>query len=169
MHGRLYSSVTRLGLVGVGTEPREPVLKERSLEMTCLQDTSDVIYHIVPKTEFRAQIQASHYIPVRFAEDGFIHCTHGQDLLLRVANDYFSQVAEPVLVIAIDVNQLTSEMFVEPPAPVAGGGQEHLRDGVLFPHIYGPLNLDAVIGVGQLELVESIFQWPREMHRLNLF
>lgn len=136
-----------------------------------LQNPPEVIYHVAMESEFRAQAVADTYTPLRFADDGFIHCTAGRDLLLKVANDYFAHVTEPVVAVAIDTAKLQVELKMEPPIPIAGGGREHLQTGVLFPHIYGPLNLDAVIGVGRLQRIQAAgpWQWPQEMRRLEDF
>lgn len=135
------------------------------------QRPSEVIYHIVIEHEFRHRAVTDTYTPLRFAEDGFIHCTAGRELLLQVANDYFAHVTEPVVVIEIDVVRLTAELRVEPPMPLAGGGQKHVQTGLLFPHIYGPLNLDAVVGIGRLQRPqeEGPWRWPQQLRRLEDF
>jgi hypothetical protein len=103
------------------------------------------------------------YIPALFEQDGFIHCTAEPDTLLAVASDYFLKVEEPVLVLSIDLPRIKSEVKFEPPAPIEGSGVSHLQEGLLFPHIYGPLNLDAVAGVGVLEKTNGRFSWPRDI------
>lgn len=135
------------------------------------QNPPEVIYHIATESEFRAQSVAGDYTPYRFAEDGFIHCTAGRDLLLKVANDYFSHAAEPVVAVEIVTAKLRAEWRMEPPIPIAGGGGEHLQVGTLFPHIYGPLNLDAVVGVGRLwrNSAAEGWQWPEQMRQLDEF
>ncbi len=86
------------------------------------KNAPDIIYHIATEREFRAQTLADTYTPLRFADDGFIHCTAGRDLLLRVANDYFARMIEPVMVIVIDTATLRAQLRMEPPMPIAGGG-----------------------------------------------
>jgi uncharacterized protein (DUF952 family) len=120
----------------------------------------DTIYHLVAESEFQTQATGETYLPARFDQDGFIHCTSEPDTLLAVANDYFSGVEEPVLVLIIETAKLTAEVRFEPPVPVAGSGTSHLEGTHLFPHIYGPLNLDAVTGIGMLRKSDGTYQWP---------
>lgn len=120
----------------------------------------EIIYHLVPESEFRAQVKEDKYIPARFELDGFIHCTGEPDTLLAVANDYFSGVEKPVLVLVIETARLAAEVRFEPPAPVAGSGSSHLAHDQLFPHIYGPLNLDAVTAIGVLRKSGGQYRWP---------
>ena len=122
--------------------------------------TQGTIYHLVSESEFRAQAKESEYVPARFDQDGFIHCAGERDTLLAVANDYFSSVEEPVLVLVIETAGLAAEVRFEPPAPVAGSGTSHLEEASLFPHIYGPLNLDAVTEIGALRKSDGAYQWP---------
>jgi hypothetical protein len=122
--------------------------------------TQDTIYHLVTEGEFRAQVKGNAYVPARFEQDGFIHCTGDPDTLLSVANDYFSGTGEPVLVLVIKTAKLTTEVRFEPPAPVAGSGTSHLEETRLFPHVYGPLNLDAVTEIGVLQKSGSVYRWP---------
>lgn len=122
--------------------------------------TKGTIYHLVAESEFRAQVQGNEYLPTRFEQDGFIHCTGEPDTLIAVANDYFSSVEEPILVLTIETARLTEEVRFEPPAPIEGSGTPHLEGAQLFPHIYGPLNLDAVTEIGALRKNGGTYQWP---------
>lgn len=113
--------------------------------------TSSLIYHLVPSSEYQQQIQKNLYRPTRFEQDGFIHCTGDLETLIKVANDYFATISETLLILVIDTSLLASDLKFEPPAPIAGGGTEHLmEEGLLFPHVYGPLNLEAVVEIKPL-------------------
>jgi uncharacterized protein (DUF952 family) len=127
------------------------------------------IYHLVTESDFRVLAGNGRYLPARFEQEGFIHCTGQPETLLVVADDYFSAVSEPVLVLVIDVARLSSEVKFEPPAPIAGGGTTHLKNNLLFPHIYGPLNLDAVTGIGVLQQAEGRYAWPEHFVPLKEF
>ena len=124
----------------------------------------NLIYHIVPESEFKAGTVGNSYTPARFEEDGFVHCTAGRDLSLLVAKDYYSAFlkadAAPLLLLQIDTTKLTAVVKFEAPAPIAGGGSEHLKNATLFPHIYGVVNVDAVVGNGRLQPNGDHFIWP---------
>ena len=72
---------------------------------------------------------------VTLADEGFIHCSFDHQIL-GVANRFYSDVDELVL-LRLDPSRLGSEVVVEPPF---AGSVEH------FPHLYGPIPLDAVVG-----------------------
>ncbi len=74
-----------------------------------------------------------------------------------------------MLTLIIEVAKLTAAVKFEPPAPIPGGGDSHLQAGLLFPHIYGPLNLAAVTGVGVLGKADGQFFWPEEFVRVGEF
>jgi uncharacterized protein (DUF952 family) len=103
------------------------------------------IHHLVLAAEFDAIPASAPYIPARFQEDGFIHCTRDTDDLRQVANILFARVPGDFLVLTIDTTRLQSLVRFEPPIPAPPVGSR-LAD-VLFPHIYGPLNRDAVVSV----------------------
>ena len=68
------------------------------------------------------------------AEEGFIHASsHGQ--VLSVANAFYQNAGEDLVVLVIDPERVTAEIRLDY-IPEAGA---------TFPHIYGPLNPDAVI------------------------
>ena len=87
---------------------------------------------------------------------GFIHCTF-PDQTLDVANRHFTD-RDNVLLLLIDVNEVKPEVKVE--AALSG------RAGV-FPHIYGPLNIDAVFGTVSLEKgADGLFLEPPRLKEL---
>ena len=108
--------------------------------------TDSFIYHLVPAADYHAQPFDRPYQPATLVEEGFIHCTAGLELLVQVANDYYATLAGELLVLEIDPGRLVAPLKFEPPLPPPGSEYsvpvEH-RDR-LFPHIYGPLNRDAI-------------------------
>jgi uncharacterized protein (DUF952 family) len=119
------------------------------------------IYHLVLESDWRDRARGASYTPARFEQDGFIHCAGNEETTLAVARSYFAQAKQPVLVVRIALDRLSSACRFEAPAPMPGGG-EHRTPGKLFPHIYGPLNLDAITGVGRLIPRGDGFLWPAE-------
>ena len=117
------------------------------------------VYHLTPRSDFLGGIQGALYSPPRLQLDGFVHCAT-RHVLLSVAGDYFAGLAEPLLVLEIEPARLGAELRYEAPAPIAGGGTEHLRNATLFPHVYGPIDLAAISGVGVLERDGEGYAWP---------
>jgi uncharacterized protein (DUF952 family) len=104
-----------------------------------------LIHHLVPAAEWAALPPTQPYLPAAYAADGFIHCTTLPAVLLEVANRFYQDAAGPFLVLDIDPARLTSELRYEAPLPPAPAGSP--LAGVQFPHIYGPLNREAVVAV----------------------
>jgi uncharacterized protein len=100
-----------------------------------------LIHHLVPAAEYPT---GQPYLPRLFAADGFIHCTIELDVLLHIANTFYRDVPGDLLVLVIDPARLTAELRYEPPSPQPAGGP---LAGRLFPHIYGPLNPEAVVAI----------------------
>ncbi|MHB8644583.1 MAG: DUF952 domain-containing protein [Thermomicrobiales bacterium] len=88
-------------------------------------------YHLVPTEEWGAVPPGAAYLPAAFAQDGFIHTTHTAVEVAAAGNRYYTNDARPYLALAIDLRRLVS--------PWRYDGDER------FPHIYGPLNPDAVL------------------------
>lgn len=104
------------------------------------------IFHLAPAAYYHAQPIDQPYLPATFAAEGFIHCTAGTDLLLEIANTFFAGLADDLLALEIDPQQLTSPLKFEPPIPPPGTPPGPAAD-LLFPHIYGPLNRPAILRV----------------------
>ncbi len=109
------------------------------------------IYHITSRTSWSAAQKTGAYTAASLASQGFIHCSKS-DQVLRVANTIFRDQAGLVL-LEIDITRLRSEVRWEPGADTvnaAKAGGTPVRDGKsdeLFPHLYGSLDLKAVIRV----------------------
>ncbi len=104
------------------------------------------IFHLVPASYYHRQPADRAYLPETFAQDGFIHCTAGLDTLVEVANMFFADLPDDLLVLEIDPARLTAPLKFEPPVPPSGAADVPPpgSEATLFPHIYGPLNREAV-------------------------
>jgi uncharacterized protein (DUF952 family) len=93
------------------------------------------IFHIVPRKDWEEAKQNGSYSPVSLSNEGFIHCSH-TDQILEVANSFYKGHKD-LLILRIVDSLVKHEIKEEPPleAPLSG---------ILFPHIYGELNLNAV-------------------------
>lgn len=114
-----------------------------------------MILHLAPRADWEATPADQPYRTDSLAHEGFIHATQGDDLLLRIANAFYKDRPGEFVVLEIDEACLTSEVRWEVPAPPWGGAplppeasvSDTAPDGApRFPHIYGPINRDAIIG-----------------------
>lgn len=102
-----------------------------------------LIRHLVPEAYFRGLPESEPYLPAEFGADGFIHCTAEPEILLRVANATYRQQPGEFLVLLIDPARVRAEVRLEAPDP----SRAPLDGETLFPHLYGPLNRDAIVAV----------------------
>jgi uncharacterized protein (DUF952 family) len=86
-----------------------------------------------PRPVWEAQKANESYLPEAFYQDGFIHATNGLEKLSWVGNEFYTKDSRPYVVLVLDVSKIKSPVRYDDP-------DQH------FPHIYGPLNTDAVIG-----------------------
>jgi uncharacterized protein (DUF952 family) len=91
------------------------------------------IFHLTPAATWADAQRAGAYTADSLATEGFIHCSTA-DQVVWVANSRFRGRQDFVL-LHIDSDRLSAPVKYE---NLEGGTQ-------LFPHVYGALNLDAVI------------------------
>ena len=107
------------------------------------QELPGFIYHIATASEWARAEAAGEYttstLGRTLAEEGFIHCS-AADQVAEVANTFY-QGLPGLLVLVIDTSRVRPEIRLE---QVTGSGQP-------FPHIYGPLNVDAVVETRRFE------------------
>ena len=92
-----------------------------------------MIYHVVKHTDWQLAKQQGFYAPPSLSAEGFIH-TSKADQVAGVLNRYYKEEKE-LLLLHIDEHKLQSPFIFEFSGSV---NQE-------FPHIYGRLNIDAVV------------------------
>ncbi|MDW8325666.1 MAG: DUF952 domain-containing protein [Anaerolineales bacterium] len=100
------------------------------------------ILHLICAEDYHALAKDEPLRPASLASEGFIHCTAEPEVLLQVANSFYRELPGDYLVLVIDPAKVTAPVKYEAPAPPVGPLAQHL-----FPHIYGPLNRDAIIAV----------------------
>lgn len=132
-----------------------------------------MILHLVSTDDWKAAPPDQPFTPKAYAADGFIHCTFGDALMLSVANRFYKSQPGEFLAIAIDETRVTApvkwEAPAEPGAPAEPATLETPAAALppeaeaefgeapvgtpaapQFPHIYGSLNRDAILGARRL-------------------
>jgi uncharacterized protein (DUF952 family) len=96
---------------------------------------ADIFHITVPEVWAQAQRDGAITMSTRdltLADEGFVHCSFAAQLAATAAR-FFGDLDE-VVVVRIDAAAVTSPVVAE-----------DLYDaGQTFPHVYGPINLDAV-------------------------
>lgn len=98
-----------------------------------------LIYHVTTRQEWEDAERSGEYrVSTRgrtLEEEGFIHCSQGSQVA-AIANRFYKGMDDLVL-LTIDERLVNPEVRYE---PVPGWDEP-------FPHIYGPLNTDAIVCV----------------------
>src|SRR5690349_1869662 len=106
-----------------------------------------MIYHVTSRSAWGEARQSGEYRAESLDTEGFIHCSTGSQVLPVVEKYYMGQI--DLLLLMIDPSRLSSDLKWEPPS--GGTPPPGVPEGELFPHIYGPINLDAIVNVYPLE------------------
>lgn len=101
-----------------------------------------MILHITSRTEWADAQTRGEYIAPSLDTEGFIHCSTDKQVI-HVA-DAFYRGRNDLVLLKIDEAQLKPELKWEAPVgPPAPG----ISESDSFPHIFGPINLTAVVSV----------------------
>lgn len=92
-----------------------------------------IAYHLIPTVVWNSFRDKETYEPEAYGNDGFIHLTLGIDPLLAVANLFYTGDVREYSVLVLDINTIQAPIKYEDPEE-------------MYPHIYGLLNTNAVIG-----------------------
>jgi uncharacterized protein (DUF952 family) len=106
-----------------------------------------MIYHLTSRQAWSEAQSRGEYRAESLESEGFIHCST-ETQVLPVAEKYYKGQSDMIL-LKIDPARLSSEPRWEPPS--GGAPPPGVPEGDLFPHIYRPINLDAVVKVYDLE------------------
>jgi uncharacterized protein (DUF952 family) len=101
------------------------------------------IYHIATRSDWeqarRDGVYTTSTAGRTLAQEGFIHASQAAQVA-GVANAFYRDSPEDLVLLVIDTGRVRAEIRYE---DVPGAGAP-------FPHIYGPLNTDAVLAVRAL-------------------
>jgi uncharacterized protein (DUF952 family) len=92
-----------------------------------------LLFHLVTKSDWNDAQKSNSYAPESLDDEGFIHLSRGNQVE-RSANTFF-EGTDDLLMLVIDRIRLESPIKYE----------DTTGEGEKFPHLYGPLNMDAVI------------------------
>ncbi len=94
-----------------------------------------IIYHVTTAAEWNAAKEAGFYESPSLKAEGFIHCSQ-ENQVAGVLERYFAGKTDLVKLV-IDTDKLTSRFVFE--------WSPSSED--TFPHVYGTINVDAVVDV----------------------
>lgn len=95
-----------------------------------------MIFHITSEEQWNQANRSGEYLHESLSTEGFIHCST-MDQVEKTANRYFLDFSA-ILILHIEEAKLKSRLVFEP----STGGE-------LFPHVYGSINLDAIVKAGR--------------------
>ena len=110
---------------------------------------SRIIYKISPRSAWQQAVEAGvfHGAPID-EKDGYIHFSTAAQVKQTAAKHFAGQ--DDLMLVAVEVARLGDALKWEPS-----------RGGALFPHLYGPLPIDAVCSVEPLPLgCEGAHEFP---------
>ncbi len=102
-----------------------------------------VIYHLTTVEEWEDAQDKGSYEPPSFQREGFIHCAT-ENQLVSVQQRHFKN-SENLIKLVIDPSRLTQKLQYD--------RNEELQQE--FPHIYGPLNIEAVTQIVFIDPITS--------------
>jgi uncharacterized protein (DUF952 family) len=112
---------------------------------------TNIIFHITQREEWAKAKELGTYTSNTLASEGFIHCSTLAQVV-GSANRFFKD-RQDLVILSIDSDRVMPEIRYE--------GAEANN---LFPHIYGELNIDAVIQSIDLESDSNgFFILPKEL------
>ena len=96
----------------------------------------ELIVHICSSEEWQAAQKAGVYRSASLDVEGFIHCSR-PDQVIEVANRYYSNRTD-LMLLWIDPFRLSVELRWE------------ASDESIYPHVFGPINIDSITRVSKL-------------------
>jgi uncharacterized protein (DUF952 family) len=116
-----------------------------------------MIFHITTQLAWSEAKKAGEYRAASLLTENFIHCSTISQVL-PVAENFYKGQSDLVLLV-IEPTLLSSNLKWE--APAGGTPPPGVPVGDQFPHVYGPINLDAVVNVVDLKTKEDgTFELP---------
>ncbi len=96
-----------------------------------------MIYHVATSEDWNMHLTNSTYEPEAYAKERFIHCSTKEQVQGVVQRYYAGQ--KNLILLHIDETKLTVEWKYE-----------EASNKELFPHVFGPINKEAIVTVENL-------------------
>lgn len=106
-----------------------------------------MIFHITSRTAWEDAQERGDYRAESLETEGFIHCSTSSQVLPVAENFYKGQ--NGLILLGIEPTLLSCDLKWEPPSE--GTPPPGVSEGDLFPHVYGPINLNAVVKILDLK------------------
>ncbi|MGW1887474.1 DUF952 domain-containing protein [Streptomyces sp. NPDC001970] len=110
-----------------------------------------MIIHVAPLDDWLA-IPERPYAPKSFVAEGFVHCSPDEPTTLAVVSAYHRETPGPLMALLIDESKLRCPVRLEPAGSSPPPG---VAPGTLFPHVYGPIDREAVEGLLEIQRDEE--------------
>lgn len=92
-----------------------------------------MIFHFVEKRIFEDGLRDGYYINPSLATRGFIHSVTKENMYIIAERYLMSQ--EPIIILVIDESKIKADIIYEE------------SKGIIYPHIYGKIERNAIINV----------------------
>ena len=116
----------------------------------------NIIYHIIPQRAWAEALLAGSYRADSLASEGFIHFSW-REQVLATAERFYAEVPD-LWLLEVATKPLRAELPNDEIAP-----------GIFFPHLYGPLNLDAIVAAHRFaRQADGQFALPAGLLKPNL-
>jgi len=93
--------------------------------------------HLVPEAVWDAHDRGEPYLPAAYGEDGFVHCTDGDEAMIAVANRFYRDDLRAFLLLTLDLERTGSPWRFDDPSGI-------------YPHVYGPIDTTSVTDVRRM-------------------
>eukprot|EP01137_Pigoraptor_chileana_P012597 Opistho-2@65140 len=106
------------------------------------------VFHMTPKEYYASTTAGGRpYVASGFEAEKFTHCCSTVEESVEVANAFLKGIAGPMLLLVLDEYKLKGLVFEEPATPPGFSLPAALRHVTVFPHVYAPIDGDAVAEV----------------------
>jgi uncharacterized protein (DUF952 family)/mannose-6-phosphate isomerase-like protein (cupin superfamily) len=108
------------------------------------------IYHVIDETTYNSNITNGYYSNPSVQTEGFIHfCDF--NLLNAVANHYYKNETD-LIILEVNPSLIESKLKYE----------DLHNDGIYYPHVYGPLNLNVITRIIKTKKNNGVFNPENE-------
>ena len=94
--------------------------------------------HLVAEPVWNAHDPSAPYLPAAYEQDGFVHCTDGDDAMVSVANRFYRDDPRPFLLLTLDLDRTGSPWRFDDPER-------------RYPHVYGSIDPACVLEVRHMD------------------